>query len=79
MKRFIIFFVILFSAISLLVSLPATDARFLNIEISYHLRGDGSWDMEYSHQVRLDTYYAVNRALGETFILQPRFPEVRDT
>jgi hypothetical protein len=69
MKRFIIFFVILFSAISLLVSLPATDARFLNIEISYHLRGDGSWDMEYSHQVRLDTYYAVNRALGETFII----------
>ncbi|HEX7502882.1 MAG TPA: DUF3857 domain-containing protein [Acidobacteriota bacterium] len=25
--------------------------------------------MEYGHQVRLETYYAVNRALGETFIV----------
>jgi hypothetical protein len=69
MKRFFIFFILLFSTTLLLVSLPATDARFLNIEISYHLQSDGSWDMEYSHQVRLDTYYAVNRALGETFIV----------
>ncbi|MEI6613804.1 MAG: DUF3857 domain-containing protein [Chrysiogenales bacterium] len=69
MKRFFVFFIILLSAAALLISLPATDARFLNLEITYHLQSDGSWDMEYRHQVRLDTYYAVNRALGETFIV----------
>lgn len=69
MKRFFVFCIILLSAAALLISLPATDARFLSIEITYHLQSDGSWDMDYSHQVRLDTYYAVNRALGETFIV----------
>ena len=69
MKRFFVFCIILFSAAALLISLSATDARFLSIEITYHLQSDGSWDMDYSHQVRLDTYYAVNRALGETFIV----------
>jgi hypothetical protein len=69
MKRFIVFFVIVLSIAASLLALPATDARFLNIEITYHLQSDGSWDMEYQHQVRLDTYYAVNRALGETFIV----------
>jgi hypothetical protein len=69
MKRLFVFFIILLSACALLISLPATDARFLKIEISYHLQNDGSWDMEYRHQARLDTYYAVTRALGETFII----------
>ena len=48
---------------------PTHDARFLKMEISYQLNADGSWDMTYKHQVRLDTYYAFNRALGETFIV----------
>jgi hypothetical protein len=69
MKRLFVFFIILLSASALLISLPATDAHFLNIEVTYHLQSDGSWDMEYRHQVRLDTYYAVTRALGETFII----------
>jgi hypothetical protein len=56
-------------AVSSLFALPAHDARFLNLAITYTLNVDGSWDMEYFHQVRLDTYYAVNRALGETFIV----------
>ncbi len=49
--------------------MPASDARFLDIEISYRLQNDGSWDMECRQRVRLDTYFAVNRALGETFIV----------
>jgi hypothetical protein len=77
MKRFIVFSVILLSAAALLISLPASDARFLKIDITYHLQSDGSWDMEYRHQVRLDTYYAVNRALGETFIVyNPAFQKL---
>jgi hypothetical protein len=50
-------------------SLPPYDARYLNLAITYTLNADGSWDMEYQHQVRLDTYYAVTRAFGETFIV----------
>ncbi len=68
MKRLTLFSLAILAA-SLLFSLPAHDARFLKLEITYTLNADGSWDMAYKHQVRLDTYYAVNRALGETFIV----------
>ena len=37
---------------------PTHDARYLRMDISYQLNADGSWDMTYKHQVRLDTYYA---------------------
>jgi hypothetical protein len=50
-------------------SLPPHDARFLNVAVAYELHEDGSWDMTYEQQARLDTYYAFNRALGETFIV----------
>ncbi len=64
-------------AANVLAAQPASDARFLDIEIKYHLHDDGSWDMEYRHQVRLDTYFAVNRALGETFIvINPEFQKL---
>ncbi|MBN2345849.1 MAG: DUF3857 domain-containing protein [Candidatus Aminicenantes bacterium] len=73
MKRLAIISLVFLSA-GFLFSLPvgaapAHDARFLSLKITYHLNLDGSWDREYHHRVRLDTYYAVNRALGETFIL----------
>jgi hypothetical protein len=50
-------------------ALPAYDARFLSVEITYTLNADGSWVRDYHHTVRYDTYYAINRALGETFIV----------
>jgi hypothetical protein len=68
MKRLTIFCLALLAA-SFLFSLPTHDARFLKLEITYTLHADGSWEKEYHHQVRLDTYYAFNRALGETFIV----------
>ncbi len=71
------FFCLAILAAGLLFSLPAHDARFLKLEITYTLNADGSWDMAYKHQVRLDTYYAVNRALGETFIVyNPEFQKL---
>jgi len=76
MKRLIFLCIFLFSIAAALPALPASDARFVNIGIRYHLHDDGSWDMEYQHQVRLDTYLAVNR-LGETFIVtNPDFQEL---
>lgn len=48
---------------------PTHDARFLNVAVTYELHEDGSWDMTVEQQARLDTYYAFNRALGETFIV----------
>jgi len=68
MKRLTLFCLAVLAAVSLF-SLPAGDARFLKVEIAYQLHTDGSWDMTYQHRVRLDTYYAVNRAFGETFIV----------
>lgn len=73
MKRLTVLFLLVLAA-GRLFSVPGGappphDARFLKVEITYTLNADGSWDKEYRHQVRLDTYYAVNRALGETFIL----------
>ncbi len=57
---------------------PAYDARFLNVDISYRLDRDGSWVMDYAHRVRLETGYAVNRALGESFIVyNPAYQNLR--
>ncbi|MCJ7525488.1 MAG: DUF3857 domain-containing protein [Candidatus Aminicenantes bacterium] len=68
MKRLTLF-CLAFLAVWTLFALPAHDARFLSLEITYTLNADGSWVKDYRHQVRLDTYYAFNRALGETFIV----------
>lgn len=69
MKRLFIVSIILIFAAAALAAVPANDARFLEVEVNYRLQNDGSWEMEYRHRVRLDTYFAVNRALGETFIV----------
>lgn len=76
MKRFTLFVLALLAAGSLL-SAPVHDARFLRVSVSYQLNADGSWDMTCERQVRLDTYLAVNRALGETFIVyDPAFQKL---
>jgi hypothetical protein len=77
MRRLYISFIIILSAAVSGFALTATDARFLNMEISYRLDNDGSSVMEYRHQVRLDTYLAVNRVFGETFIVyNPAFQKL---
>ncbi len=68
MKRLTLFSLAILAA-SLLFSLPAHDARYLKMGIVYELNDDGSWDMTCEQLARLDTYFAVNRALGETFIV----------
>ncbi len=71
MKRLLATVLILLAAGSLVAvsSLPSCDARYLNLSITYTLNSDGSWEMEYHHRVKLNTYYAVNRDMGETFIV----------
>jgi hypothetical protein len=68
MKRLTLLCLALLAAWTLF-ALPPHDARFLNVAVTYELHEDGSWDMTYVQQARLDTYYAFNRALGETFIV----------
>lgn len=52
------------------------DARFLEKSINYTLNPDGSWQKEYFHRVKLESYLATNRLLGESFILyNPRYQE----
>lgn len=77
MKRLTIFCLSILAA-ALLFPGHDYDARYLKISIFYEAHEDGSWDMTYEHQVRLNTYYAVNRALGETFITyNPDFQELK--
>ncbi len=73
MKRLTLFCLALLAAWTLFAlpvgAAPTHDARFLNVAVTYELHEDGSWDMICEQQARLDTYYAFNRALGETFIV----------
>lgn len=53
------------------------DARYLRLAVTYDLQPDGTVLLDYQHQVRLDTYSAINR-LGETFVVyNPRFQELK--
>lgn len=55
-----------------------SDAVYLEKEIAFTLNPDGSWEKEYRHLLRLDTYFAVTRAGGETFITyNPRYQELK--
>jgi len=50
------------------------DAVFLAKEISYTLDPDGGWVKEYRHTLKLNTFQAVSRYCGETFIeYNPRY------
>ena len=61
-----------------LTALPQDDARYLEKEITFTLHPDGSWQREYHHKVKLETYYAVSRLMGETFIeYNPRYQELK--
>lgn len=54
------------------------DAVYLEKEVAFTLNPDGSWEKEYRHLLRLDTYFAVTRAGGETFITyNPRRQELK--
>lgn len=50
-------------------ALENADAEYLYIEKNYTLDQTGHIRTGYSHEVRLLTYFAVNRALGESFIV----------
>jgi len=55
-----------------------SDAVYLEKEIAFTLNPDGSWEKEYRHLLKLETYMAVNRAGGETFIAyNPRYQELK--
>lgn len=50
------------------------DAEYLSKEISYTLDPDGGWVKEYRYTLKLNTFQAVSRYCGETFIeYNPRY------
>lgn len=67
MKRAVLLLLLL-APLALLAS-GEPDAVFTRIDVAYTVNGDGSWVMEYHHRVRLQSYMAFNRALGESFIV----------
>ncbi|MDH7516396.1 MAG: DUF3857 domain-containing protein [Bacteroidota bacterium] len=48
---------------------PQADAEFLEVLHEYTLQKDGGWSYRYEHRLAYLTYFAVNRAYGETFIV----------
>jgi hypothetical protein len=77
MKKFAFaIFILLF--VFTLPALSQDDARYLEKEITFTLNPDGSWQKEYHHRVKLVTYLAVTRLLGETFIeYNPQYQELK--
>lgn len=71
MKKAAIFLVlVLWVSLSLFsAATPVQDARFLEKEIRYTVHADGSWEKEYRHRLRLDSYNSFNAMYGETFIV----------
>ncbi len=45
-----------------------SDAVYKNVRMEYILNADGSTVFKYSHRLEYETYFAVNRAYGETFV-----------
>jgi hypothetical protein len=54
------------------------DAIYLEQSKEYTLNADGSWNYQYSHKLKLLTYYAINTLYGEDFILyNPDFQKLK--
>ncbi len=55
-----------------------SDAVYLEKEMSFTLNPDGSWEKEYRHLLKLETYMAVTRTSGEAFIpYNPQYQELK--
>jgi hypothetical protein len=79
MKKYTLAVIFLLFAFALAAAGSSTDdARYLEKEITFTLNPDGSWQKEYHHKVKLETYLAFTRMMGETFIsYNPRFQELK--
>lgn len=54
------------------------DATYLEKEIRFTLHPDGSWEKEYHHRLKLETYLATNRLAGYTSIeYNPQYQELK--
>ena len=72
--RSIALLLLLFAVSSQLLYSTEPDAEFLSINKEYRLNSDGSVDFTYRHILKLNSYFAVNRRYGETFIVyNPKF------
>ncbi|RKY54757.1 MAG: hypothetical protein DRP89_04630 [Candidatus Neomarinimicrobiota bacterium] len=63
---FILFFLLSFFS-ALFSEVP--DAEYIEIVKEYKLQSDGSVTFSYNHKLRLNSYFAINRHYGETFII----------
>jgi len=59
---------ILLSCFSVLFG-EVPDAEYIEIVKEYKLQSDGSVIFSYNHKLRLNSYFAINRHYGETFIV----------
>ena len=55
-----------------------SEATFIKLIKEYQLNADGSFDFNCSKQLKLNSYFAVNRLYGETFIVyNPKYQELK--
>ena len=55
-----------------------SEAIYLKLVKEYQLNDDGSFDFNYSKQLKLNSYFAINRIYGETFIVyNPQYQELK--
>ncbi len=55
-----------------------SEATYLKLVKEYQLNEDGSFDFNYSKQLKLNSYFAINRIYGETFIVyNPKYQELK--
>ncbi|MCP5106743.1 MAG: DUF3857 domain-containing protein, partial [bacterium] len=78
MKKSIAAILFLFFIPLLVFSGTGIDAKYLEKEITFTLNPDGGWQKEYRHRIKLETFLAVSRLCGETFIkYNPRYQELK--
>ncbi len=67
-KKLVSTIIVVFAA-TFLFSLPKEDARYIYIKKYYRLNKDGSWSVKVNTKVKLNTYLAIRRIFGESFIV----------
>ena len=60
-------FIVLILSLSVF-ALPRNDAKYIYLYKYYKLNNDGSWSLKYESKVKLNSYLAIRRFFGETFI-----------
>lgn len=76
MKRYILSLLACFTLLASAQAMP--EAEFIRIDKDYTFHPDGSYEIRYAKQLKLNTHIAFNNLYGETFIVyNPKYQSVK--